>query len=247
MHLSNQNRGIANFARGSKAKSKLNEQENKGFEEESEKRKWQKKEKCHYCGKKHPGDCWHLKTKSFFCQNVGHIAVKYSEKSGSSNSAPFSSTPKSQSRNMTCVTKKISPESKTKVDRILVSYSVTPRPKTTLVTSVIIDSWTTDHFCCNRDLISSYTKCQHEFEKRTSQRIIAHRYCNVILRMFDMSDNFNTLTVSNVSWTPELGHNLLSTLLLAKKGIEVFLRKESRPSEIYFEEEIFGFIDIVDN
>ncbi len=138
MRLSNQDRGIANFARGSKAKSKPNEQENKEVEEGSEKQKWQEKDKCHYCGKKHPGDCWHLKTKRFFCHNVGHIAAKCPEKSDSSNSAPFLSTPKSQSRNMTCVTKKISPESKTNVGRILASCLVTPRPNTTSITSVII-------------------------------------------------------------------------------------------------------------
>ena len=65
--------------------------------------------------------------------------------------------------------------------------------------------------------------------------------------MCDMSGNVNTLTVTNMSWVPELGHNLLSIVPLAKKGIEVFLRKKGCPSEIYFGEEIFGFIDIVDS
>ncbi len=41
-----------------------------------------------------------------------------------------------------------------------------------------------------------------------------------------MSGKANTLTVTNVSWASDLGHNLLSTVPLAKKGIEVFLKKK---------------------
>ena len=56
MHLSNQDRGIANFAQESKAKSKPSEQENKGIEKRLNKQKWQEKKESHCCGKKHPGD-----------------------------------------------------------------------------------------------------------------------------------------------------------------------------------------------
>ncbi len=62
-----------------------------------------------------------------------------------------------------------------------------------------------------------------------------------------MSDNVNILTVTYVSLAPELGHNLLSTIPLAKKGFEVFLRKLGRPSELYFEGEVVGLADIIEN
>ena len=45
----------------------------------------------------------------------------------------------------------------------------------------------------------------------------------------------------------ELAYSLLNTMLLANKGIEVFLKKKSCGSEIYFEEEISDFINIVDS
>ncbi len=76
---------------------------------------------------------------------------------------------------------------------------------------------------------------------------MVHGYANVILRMCDMSGNVNTLTVTNVSWVPELGHNLLSTIPLAQKSFEVFLRKLSRPWELYFEGEVVGLADIIEN
>ncbi len=65
--------------------------------------------------------------------------------------------------------------------------------------------------------------------------------------MCDINGNVNTLNVTNVSWALELGHNLLSTIPLAKKGFEMFLRKLSRPSELYFEGEVVGLTDIIEN
>ncbi len=166
-----------------------------------------------------------MRAECFVCHNVGHIASKYPEKSTNTSASSSSQPPTSQSKKMTSVTKKIPrhPETKNTIGRILASCSVTPRPNTTSVTSIIIDSGATDHFFCNRDLFSSYTEYHHEFETGTGKKIIAHGYGNVILRMCDISGNVNTLTVTNVSWAPELGHNLLSTIPLAKKGFEMFL------------------------
>ncbi len=139
----------------------------------------------------------------------------------------------SQSRNRTCVSKKISchPESKTTIGPILASCSITPRSNTILVTSVIINLRATDNFFCNRDLFSTYTQYPYEFETGTGQRIIAKGYGNVILRMCAMSGNVNTLTVTNMSLASELGHNLLTTILLAINGFEMFLMKFGRPSD----------------
>ncbi len=114
---------------------------------------------------------------------------------------------------MTFVAKKIlrHPKSRTTIGQIPALCSVKPRPNTTSVTSIIIDSGATGHFFGNQDLFPTYTEYQHEFETGTGQRSIAHGYVNVILRMCDMSGNVNTLTVTNMSWVPELGHNLLSS------------------------------------
>ena len=65
--------------------------------------------------------------------------------------------------------------------------------------------------------------------------------------MSDLKSNTNTLMVINVSWAPKLDQNLLSTILLAKKGIEVFLKKVSQPSEIIVDDEVFGLANIIGN
>ncbi len=65
--------------------------------------------------------------------------------------------------------------------------------------------------------------------------------------MYDNRDLVHAMTITNLSWVIDLDLNLLSTISLAKKDIEVFLLKESCLSEIYFKDEIFDFVDIVDS
>lgn len=65
--------------------------------------------------------------------------------------------------------------------------------------------------------------------------------------MSDLKDNTNILTVINVSWIPELSHNLLNTILLARKDIEMFFRKTDQPSEIIVNKEIFDLANIIKN
>ena len=90
-------------------------------------------------------------------------------------------------------------------------------------------------------------KYQHEFETKTGLRIIGQESVKVILRMCDMSGKVNTLTVTNVNWAFELDHNQLSIIPIAKKGFQVFLRKINCPSELYFEGEVVGLANIIEN
>ena len=248
MRLSNENKGTANYARSSKSKkAKPSEQGGKegmekGSDNEGEKKKHEVRE-CKTCGGKHQGDCWHLKTECFICHNVGHIAAKCPEKSSSASSS-------SSTKKKLCYTQKVTtqhPDSKTKVGQVLASCLVGSRPQKFSVTSVIIDSGATDHFFSNRDLFSTYTEYEHEFETGSGEKIAAHGYGNVDLRMSDLKGNINTLTVTNVSWAPELGHNLLSTIPLAKKSVELFLRKTGQTSKIIVDKEVFDLVNIIKN
>ena len=63
--------------------------------------------------------------------------------------------------------------------------------------------------------------------------------------MIPFTSNVNTLIVTNISWALELGPNLLSTILLARKGIKLCLRKAGQPSEIVVDEEIFSLANII--
>ncbi len=125
MLLSNENKWTANFARSYKFEPKPSDQENrrgteKGSQPNLDKKK-QENKKCQTCGRKHQVDHWHLRDECFVCHNVGNIASKCPEKLTNTSAFSLSQPPTSQSRNMTCVTKKISrhPESKATIGRIL--------------------------------------------------------------------------------------------------------------------------------
>ncbi len=166
------------------------------------------------------------------------IAAKCPKKFNSRTS--FSRT--TQSKKRLCYTPKVTQHRnlKTKVGQVLASCLVTSHPQNFPVTPVIIDSGATDYFFCNRDLFTTYTKYQHKFQTGSGEKIATHDYGNVDVRLSDHEGNISILTVNNVSWAPELGHNLLSIIPLARKDIEVFLRKAGHPSDIVVDEEVFG-------
>ncbi len=186
-----------------------------------------------------------LRTECFVCHNLGQIIGKCPEKSNSRTS----SSQTTQAKKVFCYTQKVTkhPNSKTKVGQALASCLVKSRPKNSLVTSVIINSGATDLFFCNRDLSTIYREYENEFQTGTGQKIAAHCYGNVHLRLSDHEGNITILTVTKVSWAAQLGHNLLNTIPLANKGIEVFLRKVGQPSEIIADDKRFRLADMIWN
>lgn len=110
-----------------------------------------------------------------------------------------------------------------------------------------MDSGAIDHFFRNQDLFSTYTKFKHKFKIGTREKITAHGYGNVELRIIDLTNIINTLTVTNISWAPELDHNLLTTIPLPKKSVKMFLRKASQLFKIIIDKEIFGLANIIEN
>ena len=88
---------------------------------------------------------------------------------------------------------------------------------------------------------------KHKFETETGEKIAAHGYSNVDLRISDYHGNINSWTVINVSWALELGNNLLSIIPLAKKVVEVFVSKAGRLSKKVVDKKIFGLADMIEN
>ena len=84
------------------------------------------------------------------------------------------------------------------------------------------------------------------FKTGSGQVLPAFGYGDVVLNMVQQDKNINVLTVKNVSWAPDLGHNLLSPIPLAIKGVEVFLRKIGVATQILHEGKIHGLADVID-
>ena len=65
--------------------------------------------------------------------------------------------------------------------------------------------------------------------------------------MCDIIGNDNFLTVTNLSRASKLRHNVFSTIPLAKKSFEVFLRKLVCPSKLYFKGKVVGLANIIES
>lgn len=96
-------------------------------------------------------------------------------------------------------------------------------------------------------MFSTYAEYEHQFETRIGEKISTYGYGNVKIKISDHQGNINILTVTNMSRALELSHNLLNTMLLARKVVEIFLRKAGQPSKIIIDEEIFDLADIIEN
>ncbi len=103
------------------------------------------------------------------------------------------------------------------------------------------------NFFTNRAYFSTYEEYHHEFQTGSGKILTAHGYRDVVLRLANPDGSEVTWTIKKVSLAPSLGHNLLSTILLARKGVEVFIRQPHIPSEISHQRFLFGLADIIDN
>ena len=69
----------------------------------------------------------------------------------------------------------------------------------------------------------------------------------MVLRLAPFDGSEVICTTKKVSLDLSLGHNLLSTILLAKKRVEVLLWQVQVPSEISYLKELFGVVNIINN
>lgn len=96
-------------------------------------------------------------------------------------------------------------------------------------------------------MFSTYTKYKYKFKTGLKKKIIVHDYDNLKLKISDLKDNINTLTITNIKWKSKLGQNLLRIIFLAKKSVQMFLRKAGQPLEIVVDKEILSWANIIEN
>ncbi len=115
------------------------------------------------------------------------------------------------------------------------------------VQKIIINSGATDHFFSNRAYFSKYEEYHYEFQTGSGEVLAAHGYGDVVLCFANPDGSEVISTIKKVSLAPSLEHNLLSTIPLAKKRVEVFLPKVQVPIKISHHGELFGVDDIINN
>lgn len=111
---------------------------------------------------------------------------------------------------------------------------------------IIIDSGATSHVFSNKSFIFDYEPIESCVETGSGELLKCPGRGKAKIDLEGPNGNIDAM-IKDVIWCPDLGHNLLSTLPLGRRGVEVFLRVDGRPSEFWKNDKVFGYADIIDN
>ncbi|MCJ1471324.1 hypothetical protein MMC07_009972 [Pseudocyphellaria aurata] len=243
--LSNQDQATANYAKKekkpkpkTKKDSTSKDPDNANASTSGEQAPYQ----CTRCHKSHvKGECWMDKMTCNGCGKVGHIKkfCKKKDEKGEKKEESEATTFEASTKKLSCYLQR-SISLHTVLNCSRVTTTSLPNSK------VILDCGATDYFFSNRDFFTTYTEHYHEFQTGLGQILAAYGYGNVRLIMVYQNQKTNVINLSNVSWVPDLGHNLFSTIPLSCRGIEVQLKPHGVPTEILSNGKIQELADISD-
>ena len=187
--------------------------------------------KCRKCGCKHLADqaCKHANEECDKCHKKGHISRFHdsytSLNKGKSPQGPGNASSSDFKKNVSCVT------------QILANKMF----ETGVTRKIIADSGTTQHLIANRDLIRDYYDDYSEYQTGSGEVLPSYGKGTLLLPL----DN-GFLRLTNVWYAPDLGFNLISTIQLGEKGVEMWLRTTDQPSQILHDGAILGYADPID-
>ena len=187
--------------------------------------------KCKKCGCKHLADqaCKHANEECDKCHKKGHISRFHdsytSLNKGKTSQSPATASTSDFKKNVSCVTQIVANK--------MFETGVTRK--------IIADSGTTQHLIANRDLIRDYYDDYSEYQTGSGEVLPSYGKGTLLLPL----DN-GFLKLSNVWYAPDLGFNLISTIQLGEKGVEMWLRTTDQPSQILHDGAILGYADPID-
>lgn len=215
----------ANFA---SAKSQSRTQ-GKSSKEKKEFSDWPK---CKKCGCKHLANkaCKYAKEKCDKCHKKGHISCFHDSyiflNRDSNPETLFSNSDKN---------------TKTKIV-ICVNQTVANKMSgTSTPFQIIADLGITEHLIANWDLIQDYYEDYSEYQTRSGEVLPSYDKGTLLLPL-----DHGTFKLLDIWYTPDLGFNLVSTIQLGKKRIEMWLYTLDQPSQILYNRATLGCADPLD-
>ncbi len=169
-----------------------------------------------------PNKCWHLQAECHYCHQIRHIA-KFCKKKAA---------PQASLRRVVTYAQIVPCFFNPRQPKELAFCTVNAKFSKSSVEKIIINSGTTHQFFSNRAYFFKYEKYYHEFQTGSGEVLVAYGYWDVVLRLAHADRSEVIWAIKKVSWILSLGHNLLSTIPLAKKEIKVLQRQVQVLSEI---------------
>ena len=107
---------------------------------------------------------------------------------------------------------------------------------------LVLDSGTTAHLIANKDLIQGYYEDFEQYQTGSGKLLSSYGKGTLPMALDE-----GNLTLLNVYYAPDLGYNLISTILLGRKGVEVFLRTLNKLSQILHQGKVLRYTDSIDS
>ncbi len=113
---------------------------------------------------------------------------------------------------------------------------------------MFLDSGTSDHSICNKDLFipGTYREDRHFLETGSREVLLSEGRGSVLASLDDGKENHTDITLSDVRYLSSLKYNLISTRSLWQGGIEVLLRTTENASQLLYDGEVIGLADLKD-
>ena len=132
--------------------------------------------------------------------------------------------------------------------KALINSKVTVN-KTTMPSSswkIIVDSEATDHIFFNKSFIFDFKPISFYVKMGSGELLWCPDCSKIKIDLKDLNNNIDVM-MKNIIWCPDLNHNLLSTISLSWWEVEIFLQVDDRPSEFWKDDNVFNYIDIIDD
>lgn len=99
----------------------------------------------------------------------------------------------------------------------------------------------TQHLIANRKLIHDYYDNYLEYQTGSGEVLLSYGKDTLFMPL----DN-GFLKLNNVWYAPDLGFNLVSTIQLGEKRVEMWLQTTNQLSQILHDGAILGYADLID-
>ena len=132
--------------------------------------------------------------------------------------------------------------------KALINNKITVNKITTLFSlwKIIVDFRVMSHIFFNRSFIFNFKLISFYVKIESGELLWCPDHDNVKINLEGLNGNIDVM-VENIIWCPDLNHNLLSTIPLSWWGIEIFLWVNDRSSEFWKNDNVFDYIDIIDD
>ena len=107
---------------------------------------------------------------------------------------------------------------------------------------LVLDSNTTAHLITNKNLILSYYKNFEHYQMSSGELLSSYSKGTLLIAL-----NEGNLTFLNVYYALDLSYNLISTILLGRKGVEVFLHTLNKLLQILHQGKVLGYTDPINS